>query len=86
MARDVNRKSAIRFSVLKPKTGSISLVTGLPIYFSFSSRKLHKIYQMSDKISSHISLMLSFTKLFIRRSNVANKESHILQDLTGFEI
>jgi len=46
-------------SVPQPKTGSISLATGFQIYFlSLSSRKLHKNYQMSDKINSHICLIL----------------------------
>jgi len=32
--------------------------------FAFLSRKLHKNYQMSDKIDSHICLMLSAYKSF----------------------
>src|SRR6218665_1793072 len=33
LTRDVNRKPEIRFSVLKPKAGSISLATAFQIYF-----------------------------------------------------
>src|SRR6218665_463025 len=74
--RDVNRKPEIRFSVLKPKPG---LFLWQPvfefIFLSFSSRKLHKNYQISDKINSHICLMLSVYKSFIiKRSNMAAKE------------
>jgi len=61
--RGVNQKLEIRFSVLKPKTGSISLATGFQIYL-FLSRKLHKNYQMSDKINSRICLLLNVYKSF----------------------
>src|SRR6218665_2666416 len=62
--RDVNRKLEIQFLVLKPKTSSISLATGFQIDFLFSSMKLHRNYQMSDKINSLICLMLSVYKSF----------------------
>jgi len=64
-------------SVLEMKSGSTSSVNEIQIiiFLSFSSRKLHKNYQMSDKIDSHIYLMLSVkTKVFINQSNVAGKE------------
>ena len=57
-SRDVNRKLELWFLVLKPKTSSISLATGFIKKLSFSSRKLHIIYQMWGKINSHIFLML----------------------------
>src|SRR6218665_1035926 len=46
------------------------------ILFSFSSRKFHKNDQMSDKINSHICLMLTveFTKVFVKRSSMTVKE------------
>jgi len=72
---DVNRKPEIRFSVLKPKTGSISLATSFRIYFfSFLLTNLSKNVQMSDKIDSHVCLMFSVYEIFIKRSNIATKE------------
>jgi len=66
-SRDVNRKPGIRFSVLKPETGSISFATSFRIFLlllSFSSRKLHQNYQVSDKINSDIRFMSSVYKSF----------------------
>src|SRR6218665_405624 len=49
----------------RPKSSSTSPANKIQIYFfSFSSRKLHKNYQMSDQINSHICLMLSVYKNF----------------------
>ena len=44
------------------------------VFFSFSSRKLHKNYQMSGKLNSHICLMLSVSESFYQTSNMAGKE------------
>jgi len=57
------------------KSGFTSLANKIRIdFFSFSSRKLLKNYQMSDKIHSHICLMLSVD---IKRSNMAGKKTII---------
>ena len=54
-------------------------------FSSFSSRKLHKNYQISGKINSHFCLMLSVYNSFHQRPN-SRQRNHILQDLTGLEI
>ena len=59
--RNVNRTPEIRKSVLFPWQPVFEF-----IYLSFSSRRLHKNYQMSDKINSHICLILSVYKSFHR--------------------
>jgi len=51
------------------------------IYFSFSSRKLHKNYQ----IKSHTCLMLSVYESFHQMGYYGQQRNHILQDLTGLE-
>jgi len=69
--RDVNRKMEILF-----ENWFYFFPTGLKIYFlSFSSRKLHRNYQMSGKINWHICLILSVYKSFQKRSNMAGKEA-----------
>jgi len=40
---------------------------------------------MSDKISSHISLMLTIYKTFHETVKYGCQQNHILQDLTGLE-
>jgi len=41
---------------------------------------------MSDKINSHICIMLSVYKSFHQTVNYGRQRNHILQDLTGLEI
>jgi len=53
------------------------------LFFGNRFSNLHKHYQMSDKINSHICLMLSVYKCF---HQVVKYGHQILQDLTGFEI
>ena len=81
-------KKESRFSVITPKTGSSSLAISFQIYFFllFSSRKLHKNYQMPDKINSHICLMLNVEKNVHKTIKYGCQKHHILQDLTGLEI
>jgi len=50
-------------------------------FFSFSSVKLHKNYQMSGKINPHICLLFSAYEGFIKQQG-----RRILQDLTALEI
>ena len=45
-----------------------------------------KYYHMSDKINSHICLMLSVYKSFHQTVKYRRRRNHILQDLTGLEI
>src|SRR6218665_660611 len=56
------------------------------IFLSFYLRNLHKNYQMSDKINSHICLMLSVYETFHQMFISGRQRNHILQDLTGFDI
>jgi len=68
------------------KTGFISLTTGFQIYFlSFSSRKLHENYQVSDKNNSHICLKLSVYKTFHQTVKHGHQINRILQASTGLE-
>ena len=77
---EVNRKAEIRLLFKKPKIGSISLATGFRMNFlSFSPKKLHKNYQMSDKINSHICLMLSVYKCFHQMVKYGHQRNHVLQ-------
>ena len=76
--RDVNRKPDFWFSVRKPKTGSISLATAVH-FFSISSRQLRKNYQMSDRINSHICLLLSVYKSYHQTGKYGR------QNFTGLE-
>ena len=55
-------------------------------FVSFFSRKLHKNYQISDKINSHIHLMLSVYKSFQETVKYGKPRNQILQDLTGIKI
>src|SRR6218665_360091 len=80
-----NQISKTRNPVLKPNAGSISLETGFLNLF-FSSMKLHKNYQMSDKINLHICLMLSVYNSFHQMVKYDHQRNHILPDLTGLEI
>jgi len=48
----------------------------------FSSRKLHKNYQMSDEIKSYICLVFSVYKSFHQTVKYGHQRNHILQDLT----
>jgi len=75
-------KSKIRFSVSITENWFYFFGIWLSnIFFpSFLSKKLHRNYQMSDKISSHICLMLSVYKGF---HQTAKCGSRLLQDLTG---
>jgi len=57
------------------------------LLFSFSSRKLHKNYQILDQSNnSHICLMLSVYKSCHQPIKYGQQRNHILQDLTGLEI
>jgi len=56
------------------------------LLLSFSSRKLHKNHQMSDKINSHICLMLNVYKSFHQMVKYGQQRNHILQGLVGLEI
>ena len=56
------------------------------IFLSFSSKKLHKNYQMTDKISSLICVMLSVYEGLRQAVKCGQQRSHILQDSTGIEI
>src|SRR6218665_322247 len=77
-----NRKSGS-----KPENGFYFFGNRFSIFFwSFSSRKLHKNNQMSDKINSHICLMLNVYKSFHRTVKYGHQRNHILQDLTRLEI
>jgi len=69
-----NRKSGFWFYNRKPVLLLWQLVFEF-IFLSFSSRKLHKNCQMSAKIYLHICLILSVYKSFIKRSNMAGKET-----------
>src|SRR6218665_3121352 len=80
--RNVNQKPEIRFSALKLKTGSISLSTGFPKFFSIFIKEINKNCQMSDKINVHICLMLS---VYNRFHQIVKYGHHRLQDFTGFE-
>ena len=86
-SRDVNWKPEIQFSVLKLKSVSISLATGfwILLLLSFLLRKLHKSYQMSDKVNSHICLLLCVYKSFHQTVKYCSQRNQILQDLTGLE-
>src|SRR6218665_3635457 len=57
-----------------------SLGTGFRIYFllSLSSRKLHKHYQMLDKINSHICLMFIVYKTFHETVNYGHQRYQML--------
>jgi len=46
----------------------------------------HQNYQMSDKINSHICLMLGVYKRFHQMVKYGWQSNHILQGLTGLEI
>ena len=50
---------------------------------SFLSWKLHKNYQMSDKVNWYICLMLSVYKCFHETVKYGQRRNYILQDLTG---
>ena|SRR6218665_2099808 len=61
--------------------------TGFQIkIFGISSRKLHKNYQMPDKMNSHIGLMLGVYKRFHQTVKYGLQRDLILQGLTGLEI
>jgi len=55
-------------------------------FFSFSSKKLQKNYQMSGKINSYICLMLSVYKSFHQMVKYGWQRNNILHNLTGIEI
>src|SRR6218665_3256379 len=75
---DVKRNSENRLSVLETKSGLHLPQTKFELIFlSFSSTKLHTNYQMSDKINSHICLMLSVLKVFTKRSIWPAKKPYI---------
>jgi len=78
--------SGIQIGMLM-KTGSISLASSFLIYVvSFSSRKFHKNYQMSDKINSNICSVLRVYNIFHQIIKYGHQRNHILQDLTELEI
>jgi len=83
--KDVNQKPEIPFLALKPKIGSITLAADFHICLSLSflSRKLHKNYQMPDKINLH---MLSVYKSFHQTVKYDQQKYHILEGITGLEI
>ena len=54
--------------------------------FPFLSRKLHKNFQTSDKINSHICLTLSVYNSFHQTVKYGHQRNQILQDLTELEI
>src|SRR6218665_587134 len=53
------------------------------LFFSFSSRKLHTNYQMSDQINSLIHLMLSVYKSYHQTLKYGHQRKNTLQNLTG---
>ena len=58
--REVNRKPEIRFSVLKSRTGSISLATGFQIFYHFAYIKLHNDEKkIPENINSCICMILT---------------------------
>ena len=55
-------------------------------FFVIFIEEIAQSYQMSDKINSHISLMLSVYKSTHQMVKYGWQRNHILQDLTGLEI
>src|SRR6218665_1973516 len=55
-------------------------------FLSFSSRKLHKNYQMSGQMNSHICLMLGVYKRFHQTVKYGHHRNRNLQHLTNIEI
>jgi len=69
----------------KPKNRFYFLATGLEFTLSFSSWKLHKNYQMSDRINLHICLMSSVYNSFHQTVKYDPQRRHILQDYLGLK-
>jgi len=69
-----------RISVLETKSGSTPPTNEIQIYlFPISSRKLHKNYQISGKINSHI------CDSFHQTVKYGHQRNRLLQDLTRLE-
>jgi len=83
--RDDKRNPENRISIIETKSDFTCLTNEIRIFFIFV-KKLHKNYQMSGKVNSHICLMLSVYKAFHQMVKYGHQRNQILQDLTEFEI
>jgi|SRR6218665_1216262 len=82
---DVKRNPENWISVLETKSCSASSANEIQ-FFSFSSWKLHKNYQMSGKINSKICFMFCVHERFQQTVKCGWQRNHKLQDLTVLEI
>src|SRR6218665_2142303 len=81
--RDVKRNQENKISILETKSGSIPSAI---YFFSFSSSKLHKNYQMSGEINSSICLVLIVYKSYHQLVKYGRQRYHILPDLAGLKV